>query len=470
MHTKPKAKATHIATKTDTREATQRVLLILLVFALVIVTRDAHLRFQNLWKKGFEIISAVDKIEESKAEKRVSNNYTRSIREGDTTVEQLPLLTAPPLQLPLTTVASTEAPLRVTNLVQNGPDLGKKELDQLIQNMSVYEYRACCGLGHRLVRQAAAYHAAHKLGHRLNVNWGFCDPSNKSQDIFDELFRPENITELQTYVTSYERGEFHFAANEVPGYIKTKQCNPENLESDYNMYTELRSRYRKRDLVNAFVQANFAGKLVLGIHIRAGNGETGDFTKKNRGISSPEAYTRNVSNHILTFLNQAKKHDGQQPLSPPVLYIATDTARYIDLFRKELEGKIPVVHWEQEKEAEGSGVFLGQEQKKVDKDKCLQKWNDMLIDAMLLASADVLIAGQFSSFSQAIPFALVMGRPRNERKVPQAFCELSFEAIEFDCHEDKVEWCKNTKHKVSLRTLNPTNGWESFLKHYGMEQ
>lgn len=330
-----------------------------------------------------------------------------------------------------------------------------------IANMSVLEYRACCGIGHRLGRQTAAYNAAHRLGWKLNVTWTGCDKVN----VFDELFREESEEDL-SYVTSEHA--HYVIKNEVHGYYGPKNnfhCTVEDLESDYNMYSGLKLRFKRKRMIDAFVAKHFRGKFSIGIHIRAGNGETGDFTNKGRAPkSTPQNYTQAVVEHI----KEAVEANNVQR-KPPVLFIATDTARYLELFRRELKGIMPVVEWQQQHDAEGTGVFMGQHQKQdTPNEVCIQKWRDMTSDQLLLGSTDLLIAGQYSSFSQSMPFALVLPTEDDptKKRHPSKFCEVTEEGMGMHCFSSKMGWCQERKHSNSLRNTDKRNGgsWDKFLK------
>jgi hypothetical protein len=330
---------------------------------------------------------------------------------------------------------------------------------------SLYKYTACCGLGHRLARQAAAYDASHRLGFQLQVDWGQCD----DRDIFSSLFREETATELAAYVHSLNQS--FQVNNEVPGtYTASRNCAPDEVETNYKFYKELRRRFLGLGKVDSFVQLHFQNKFSLGLHIRDGNGEVGDFVRKKRLIQvTPVEWTQRVAKKIVNIVENAKNHTRDLP--PPVLFIASDNARYIGLFQTQLEEEgIPVVHWDQEYTAEGTGVFMGQRRKGgYDTEQCLKTWMDMLMDMVLLGSTDVLIVGQYSSFSQTMPMHLALGKHHEQRMVEQTFCEVLKEGTDMDCHKDYMEWCRNTKYKkvvkswIPGRQNNNVTGWTEFL-------
>lgn len=325
-----------------------------------------------------------------------------------------------------------------------------------IQNMSVIQYNGCCGLGHRLSRQFNAYHAAHKLGFKLNIYWPGCGMLHLN--IFDELFAPETAEDL-AYVNSTH--EYYRVGNEVPGFAfgpKPENCIQSEFDSGYSMYSSMMKRYKPRASLEAFMDQHFKGRFSIGIHIRAGNGEEGDFKNKARHVTVfPEKYVERVSKNILDLVHRSNN------TLPPVLFVATDTAQYLDLFQKEMEGKMPVVHWQQERAATGTGVFAGQWQKRMPQDECVDQWSAMLSDMMLLSSTDLVIAGQYSSFSQTMPISIVFGN--HPSSTQDRFCEVDRFTMAFTCFPTRMDWCLNTQQKRFVSSLGPNDWrWEKFLK------
>ena len=372
-------------------------------------------------------------------------------------VPPVPPATLPPV-IPQESITFSATPLPAPKLWPLPPPNDQLVPNPIpIQNMSVVHYKACCGLGHRLGRMAAAYHATKRIRYRLQPDWDVCGEGDDEVDTYDALFRPENAYEL-AYVNS--TGGNVLIGNEVPGFYSAQNCTPEELATDNEFYQSLMTRYRRKATLDQFTKEHFEGKLALGIHIRAGNGETGDFKYKGRGIDLPaEHYAGNVTNKIISFLAEARAK--QPDLPPPVLYIATDTYSYVPLFRSKLAEIMPVVDFEQARVEEGSGVFAGQELKNTDKDTCLENWHAMISDQILLSSTDVVIAPRYSSFSQSMPLSIALNR--KEKKVPQGFCEMTKMDQPMVCHENAMNWCTDRKHKLSMKIMKPEVGFEEFL-------
>ena len=285
-------------------------------------------------------------------------------------------------------------------------------------HVSTVQYVACCGLGHRLARMAAASHVAQQLEADLYGFWKCCD----AVDVFEYLFGTEPLFQGSPNKTVYDL-QFR---NEVPGFRKAScPCVPSRVESQYYFYERLMERYRRKDRVDAFVQEHFVGRLSLGIHIRAGNGETGDFAKKKRGIQNATAFVSVLSQHVRQLTAN----------STAVIFVATDTPSYLEALRKEMPD-IPVVDLPQERPESGTGVLFGSSST-ASGDTCLNGWDAALQDMMLLSSCDMVLATTVSSFSHTMPMAMALGRPN--RKAEAKYCEMRGEAM--NCFSDVNQWC-----------------------------
>ena len=107
---------------------------------------------------------------------------------------------------------------------------------------------------------------------------------------------------------------------------------------------------------------------------------------------------------------------------------------------------------------------MGQGEKAVaDTDTCLEKWNSMIVDMILLSYSDLVIAGQYSTFNQAMPMSMVYGR--SSRKVQEPFCELHKDALDIFCFPSALEWCHKSRNRITLKTLNNGGGkWDHFMR------
>jgi Nodulation protein Z (NodZ) len=277
---------------------------------------------------------------------------------------------------------------------------------------SSVEFIGCCGLGHRLARMAAAAYVSTKLETVLYGDWECCDTT----DVFEALFSHDpiilgNFTLRQahhypdynnssTTTPQYGQPQQSVAAArphhlqftyEVPGFDKLGKkrkcpCRPEKIASDYKFFSTLRNRYKRKPDVDAFVAEHFGNKTSIGMHIRAGNGEDGDFHRKGRAIRDQAHFVLNVVQLIQHLMRNVDKN------KPPIVFLATDTEHYIEMFRTALSSPngtfwsnlamqinnntqgnetktiisfphfqpIPVVHLSQMRPPEGKGVMFGE--------------------------------------------------------------------------------------------------------------
>lgn len=335
---------------------------------------------------------------------------------------------------------------------------------QKLEALSSVDYYACCGLGHRLVRMSLAAYVAKQRNFSIRAFWGWCGERNPIE-VFSYLFRPYLDSEVLPNVKS-ENMLLPFY-NEVPGFAALERkpttnltecaCQSDKIDSDLEFYTSLRTRFRNKKFVDAFVKDNFSNSMVIGIHVRAGNGEGGDFERKGRVIENPEEWVGSVCKLVHDFSTENKL-----PL-PPTVYIATDTPSMISSFKAQLnQYNIRLLDLPQERTGEGEGVLFGDAanvnnkgDKSDDYSTCLKGWTDTLTDMFLLSHADVVIASKPSSFSQTVPMSIAFGKKEAERKIDTPFCEI-IPQMESHIEDSKVVW-KEISHK--LQCYNSYMDW-----------
>jgi len=274
------------------------------------------------------------------------------------------------------------------------------------------------------------------------------------------LFGPQPVDET---VNVTKRHQYARINNDVPGFQKLKRqgdcsaCDLNKAKEDATFYAGLRDRFRFRSAVEDFRRNHFGFKngrqqyTVIGMHIRAGNGEKGDFTDRGRSIGDTEVWLQNLTEQIL-------QAHSEQNWGDSVLFLATDTPSLIDkvryLLSQDPSRTIPVLHQEQARPKEGSGVLFGEQGKVVQTgEQCLQGWENTMMDMMLLSHADVVIAARPSSFTQSLPMQLVLETPKATRKVSHPFCEVNPAATEMRCYSDFSDWCCNGRTEFSLQGI-----------------
>ncbi|KAL7568626.1 hypothetical protein ACA910_022725 [Epithemia clementina (nom. ined.)] len=369
------------------------------------------------------------------------------------------------------------------------------------QPPSMVRYHACCGLGHRLQRMAAAHYAAKARFHfGLTGIWGKCHKT----DLFSYLFEPEeeDAATAATNNSTYPRGTLVNIHNEVAGFTMISPpkvwspgcpCPDDQIQLDYQFYQSLRNRFRFRDKDEQFRRDHgFDQHTVIGIHIRAGNGEQ-DFLRRHRGIRDPESFRQHLIAQLQEKFPTIMSNNSTGTTKAPLIYVASDTLSMIQQLRNEihnvtsssntktivptnsttatttLQNDIPVVDYPHVRIGEGEGVILNNNKKNNNtnssaEESCLSGWRDALIDMMLLSSADVVVATSYSSFSQSMPLSIAM----QESSFPTPFCELTTTAStmtvldpqapppqqELHCFRTYQEWCLESKSKKTGKVPN----------------
>ena len=316
---------------------------------------------------------------------------------------------------------------------------------------SILHYTACCGLGHRLVRMANEnYVAKARFNFGLTADWGQCNDT----DVYTHLFEPEDLSN-----TSRSNKLIHIT-DHVPGFALVPArpreeclCKQDEIDYNFHFYASLLERFRFRQQVTAFTEKQlYSEKTVIGIHIRAGNGETGDFERKKRQIGNEESFRNNVVERLKELIDT---HEDVFHVKPPLIFIATDTQSMIDNFREALNETMPVVDMPQHRPDEGAGVLFGE----LGKDKgegefCLRGWEETVTDMMLLAMSDIVVATRCSSFVHSMPINLVLRRS----EFPTPFCEIS-KSGKLSCFESFMRWCCEAVGKKAAK-MQSGHFWE----------
>lgn len=327
---------------------------------------------------------------------------------------------------------------------------------------------AQAGLGHRLLRSAAAAYLGRVEGMALRAYWSGTVFENNTKDLFSMLFEPFTRDDFK-FVNSTNR-TLKFT-NEVgaAGIVSTKYtgglednkgkclCTNDEIRVQSDYFLSLRNKYTRRHLVQSFMTLNnYSDHTVFGVHIRAGNGERRHM--KGRGVHhQPTLFVESFINNIRT------KYP--TPARPPLIFIATDERRYRTFIAEEVKRQglaWPVVMVDQEFLAAGEGTMANG-------NKDVEMWHSMLQDSFLLSHSDVLISGTFSSFSQSLPMYLALERPDEERREQNTYCELidhtksqgkkvdggwynSTPVLKLYCYDRMMDWCcgsgaKNPHHR-----------------------
>eukprot|EP00536_Pseudo-nitzschia_multiseries_P016369 jgi/Psemu1/45932/gm1.45932_g len=246
--------------------------------------------------------------------------------------------------------------------------------------------------------------------------------------------------------------------NGAPGQLTscTKKKTRRELRaiavSDERFYRQLRSTFRFNDRIKSFVKTHkFAKRIVVGVHVRAGNGERGDFQIKKRGIQNPDVFYKNMVDTIRLLIGKmqqaaaaavaaaaveattptAQQQQQQKLLEPPLVFVATDDPAVLDVLTKLLREDsnnnnntidggvatvVEVVSFPQTHMETGKGVTF-KKQEFESNEQCRENWISQIVDSLILGMADALVCARYSSFTQSMPLMTLFSdsiRAQNE--------------------------------------------------------
>ena len=325
------------------------------------------------------------------------------------------------------------------------------------------------GLGHRLCRATAAYHLAKKLKlPRIKHQWGTCGEDHDSgpkiftylfgNDVFPVPIVHESPNSPSVVSVPHSTEKEILVKNDVYGYspgqafknfhvplpkLYRLPSGPflSKLASDAEFYKLLSDSYVHKDEVNKFrAEQNFKHHTVLGLHLRAGNGEETHFLESGRGIADETEFVTNLMDLLRFFLQKiTATFSSRFSQRPPLLFLATDTAYLVPTITNATRSfGVPTVVLPQIRVKAKEGVTF--KALKGAGEKCLQGWEAMFSDMLLLSHSDVLIAARRSSFTQSLPMSIVFDRAEATGIQGPNFCEVSDSGTTMTCLEDLSTW------------------------------
>ena len=328
---------------------------------------------------------------------------------------------------------------------------------------------------------------ANRLGVGLRQYWGKCpsrDVSDQAIDIWGHLFGKDNMiihastrydSHVPSSVSSMSTGSSSQStlviSNEVPGYkpyatrqLRDSQLARQLFETSIGFYRQLRRRFLERhyELLRDFTLnegASFFDRdqyVVIGVHVRAGNGETGEFVQKGRAIEDMNGWLGNMTAVVTRYIADEglASVDGKKIL----VYVATDTSSAIEQLRAALaDFDIQVISYPQHRSDEVGPSY------QVKGQHCLESWDDQMIDMILLSLSDATIAARYSSFTQTIPMTLQFGEMREQQrqrhgKVSYPYCELSQDGNSMSCFKSFQGWKSRTRPSNPHRIVYGSSG------------
>ena len=190
---------------------------------------------------------------------------------------------------------------------------------------------------------------AKRLGVGLRQDWGECPAWNSNStsgvDLWSHLFGSESrASPDREKDPSANAGQHLTISNEVPGYkpYATRQLRESRfarslLESDMEFYRTLRNRFVANhfNLFRSFVTSGEEGRkyidrskfIVVGLHVRAGNGEVGEFVEKKREIENLNEWVRQMVLLVVRYVKEEllTTSHAERYENKPLIFVATDT-------------------------------------------------------------------------------------------------------------------------------------------------
>jgi hypothetical protein len=231
-----------------------------------------------------------------------------------------------------------------------------------------------------LGRQVPAYHLAAGLElDKLYVFWGNnCGVNDLFAQLFGTNYLPisnnlnitfpfnidwleekkttnsTNSTQETTQKISWIFGNYPVAMFDRPQQVPNDAYEGQ-VRAEASMYRVMMDRFVYKDEVLAFQRNHsFDRHTVIGLHLRHGNGETGDFADKGREMKVPEGVW--LANFVSMIFNYTRT-DSRFQSKPPLIFLATDgPSRLKDILESDLNHEVPVVMVPQPRVAEGEGV------------------------------------------------------------------------------------------------------------------
>ena len=331
-----------------------------------------------------------------------------------------------------------------------------------LNNANHFLYHGKFGLGHRLSKLVAAYHLAHDPSlcpnvEEFRIDWGSCDKEDRQRnhsqpDIFTYLFGSNRLSvSCPRRDTSNKLGKTVIIRNDVQGYYAGQAyknaripLSPDELQSpkhvwnrkmdfDQTFFKHLLQAFRQRhgQTLTAFQQEHdWGNRHVVGLHLRAGNGEKDHFVQADRGLANQTEWALSVA----STLQCALRHPFHRPL---LIFVATDTPALIPLLNEAFSNHgAQVVSFPQARLASNKGVSY---QKWTQGTQCYEGWRSAMTDMALLAASDMVVAASRSTFTQILPLSQVLPANR-EQQTDDKYCEMGDQGRAMTCFQNRQQW------------------------------
>jgi hypothetical protein len=293
-----------------------------------------------------------------------------------------------------------------------------------------FNYDPRPGLGWMVWANSVAWRYAKVTGRTLVVDWRDTEYlSGKDKNLFTELFEPpgdidgvkvicEDLDRIQLpgprlvttdqnftvidKIIAHDR-DLREPTVEIRGGMTSRNYERFFFEAGYDGFIRnLRLRLPFREFVEGFLGEHFEGRKVMGVQVRHGNGEQGDFQDRERSITDMGV----MIEHVKSVLEP--HHD-----EGTALFLTTDSQLVIDAFQPHFPNLVVREQWRPAPYA-GNSLHLGRECPDGEVVNAANAW----IDMYLLGCCDVTL---FTRLSHMNTVAVQLAKGRADRKILYSF-------------------------------------------------
>lgn len=378
-------------------------------------------------------------------------------------------------------------------------------------NNHYFLYTGKFGLGHRLSKLVSAYHLASQPDlcpyvSEFHVQWGTCsdDDTTKNNnrqtnetarpDIFAYLFGSHRLRVVclndETSVRppknhhrdsslSQQQSKTVIVRNDVQGYYAGQSYKNARIPVSQTALQSPRHAWQQKmdfdrvffaKLLQAFAHQHghalttfqqeykWQDHFVIGLHLRAGNGEKDHFVQADRGVANVTEWCLAVVATLQCALSDLVVSGGGRLAAafPVLVFVSTDTTDVIPLVQAALRDKVDgVVTFPQPRLPTQEGVSY---QKWTVGDECFDGWKSAMTDMALLAASNVVVAATRSTFTQILPLSQVLlPRQNDKEKSGYRFCEIGNAGQAMSCFRDRQAWLLRQRGEHTWRSRSSTH-------------
>ncbi|MDA4846344.1 nodulation protein NodZ [Hoeflea poritis] len=288
-----------------------------------------------------------------------------------------------------------------------------------------YNYEPRPGLGWMVQANSIAWRYAKVTGRTLIVDWRDTTyHSNRNVNLFAQLFEPaESIGGVRILTNSLDRLELPgprlvtdkenfeyvdralyydrdlpFPVVEIRAGISPRLYRRFLYEDGFDGFIRgLVMKPHFEHQIADFLEQNFSGRRVVGVHVRHGNGESGHFQNAGRSISDLDHLIQDIKTKLYRYLKDNY-----------TLFLATDSPAVLDGFQRNSLKYVARKQWRPPADS-GASLVKGSECPDGEVVNAANAW----IDMYLLGCCDVTYFAK-GSFMNSLPVQMAKGHENRQ--------------------------------------------------------